>query len=72
MKFSVLGFRSDIRIRIRAPVVNPGRFAPDPVRPQDVSTSSVLPLVVSPLVVSTPSRFAPDWFAQRRKINIFC
>ena len=33
MKFSVLGFRSDIRIKLRAPVVNPGHFAPDPVRP---------------------------------------
>ena len=54
MKFSVLGFRSDIRIKLRAPVVNPGRFAPDPVRPLDVSTSSVSPLVVLPLVVLPP------------------
>ena len=60
MKFSVLGFRSDIRIKLRAPVVNPGRFAPDPVHPLDVSTSGVSPLVVLPLVVCPPSRFAPD------------
>ena len=54
MKFSVLGFRSDIRIKLRAPVVNLDRFAPDPVRPLDVSTSSVSPLVVLPLVVLPP------------------
>ena len=54
MKFSVLGFRSDIRIKLRAHVVNPGRFAPDPVCPLDVSTS-----VVSPLVVSPPLSFCP-------------
>ena len=46
MKFSVLGFRSDIRIKLRAPVVNPGRLAPDPVCPLDVSTSGVSPLVL--------------------------
>ena len=60
MKFSVLGFRSDIRIKLRAPVVNPGRFAQDPVHPLDVLTSGVSPLVVWPLVVCPPSRFAPD------------
>ena len=54
MKFSVLGFRSDIRIKLRAPVVNPGRFAPDPVCPLDVSTSGISPLVVLPLVFSPP------------------
>ena len=44
---------------------NPGRFAPDPVRPLDVS-----PQVVSP--PPPPSRFAPGRFAPRRKINLFC
>ena len=43
MKFSVLGFRSDIRIQLRAPVVNPGRFTPDPVRPLDVRPAAFRP-----------------------------
>ena len=53
MKFSVLGFRSDIRIKLRAPVVNPGRFTPDPVRPLDVfAPGRFAPLVVLPLIDS--------------------
>ena len=60
MKFSVLGFRSDIRIKLRAPVANPGRFAPDPVRPLDVSTSSVSPLVISPPLVILPLIDSPQ------------
>ena len=43
MKFSVLGFRSDIRIKLRAPVVNPGRFAPS-----CLALLVVLPLIDSP------------------------
>ena len=59
MKFSVLGFRSDIRIKLRAPVVNPGRLAQDPVCPLDVLTSGISPLVILPLVVLPPLLFCP-------------
>ena len=72
MKFSVLGFRSDIRIKLRAPVVNPGRLAQDPVSPLDVLTSGISPLVILPHAFRPPCCFAPDRFAPRRKNNIFC
>ena len=50
MKFSVLGFRSDIRIKLRAPVVNPGRFDQRHFAPGRFAPNRFAPLVVLPLI----------------------
>ena len=48
--------------------MNPGRFAPDPVRPLDVSPQRrFAPGRFAPGRFAPPSRFAPGRFAPRRK-----
>ena len=52
-----------MQIDILVPMLNPGRFAPDPVRPLDISPQWRF----APVAFRPPGRFAP-----RRNINLFC